>query len=62
MIKLNRSQRGFGEYFVNAHKIQAVFLESEKTWIQLTVGGFYVEESVEYVVQQINKVLIGGSK
>ena len=47
--------------YVNAHKIKCIYLDLEgDTYIELDVGGLHVEESLEDVLQQINKVLSGG--
>ena len=49
--------------YLNAHKIKCIFSDLEgDTYIEFNVGGLHVEESLEDVLQQINKVLNGGMK
>lgn len=51
-----------GIRFINAFKILEVYIFDGKTLIVLeNKDGFFVKESLEDVLQQINKVLIGGN-
>jgi len=48
--------------FLNAHKIRSIYQDDDgDVYIEFDVGGLYVKESIEDVLQQINKVLNGGN-
>ena len=49
--------------YLNAHLIRCIHEDEDgDVYIDLDVGGLHVEESLEDVLQQINKVLKGDFK
>ena len=46
--------------YLNAQKIRCIYEDDDgDVYIEFDVGGLYVEDSLEDVLEQINKVLLG---
>tara|TARA_B100000900_G_C20275019_1_gene591625 strand:- start:44 stop:229 length:186 start_codon:yes stop_codon:yes gene_type:complete len=58
MIKVTKI--GNKTIYLNAHKIKCIYQDPDgDTYIEFDVGGLHVEQSLEDVLEQIDKILLG---